>query len=405
MHNTFIDLTESEVNTLQDIIDNDEYDDEIFITVMGTQFPVPFSSKIEFDPEDERIHENSANVCTPAEAPLAIPLSADIELISQTEDDHIHENNANVCTVAEAPLPIPLSSDIEFNSQTVDERIHENSAIVCTPADCSAIEFDIEIEEEQIHEESTIEFSPPDKSMPVPFTSKMEYADFDQGSHVATATSFADIRSNMELVNDNNIGDIRNCDMQEDTITNASSQEETQSVLFSPPSLSADQPLLYGIFSQQNLFESLMNNSASTIETGGRTQLAPTFNQSDIAFYLNVMNQHFDGKCVFVGFIFISFMMNIWLLSFMMNICVIFQENGLFFFPESGISIKLGVIQLIMDWRQSSAASSILYDRKFVAILMSSIIGDSYVKAGKLDKKKINFIKGNLKSIFYILNC
>lgn len=84
---------------------------------------------------------------------------------------------------------------------------------------------------------------------------------------------------------------------------------------------------------------------------------------------------------------------------------MLFSRKTDFFFPESGISIKLGVIQLIMDWRQSSAASSILYDRKFVAILMSSIIGDSYVKAGKLDKKKINFIKGNLKSIFYILNC
>lgn len=70
--------------------------------------------------------------------------------------------------------------------------------------------------------------------------------------------------------------------------------------------------------------------------------------------------------------------------------------------------VKLGVLHLIIDWRNSSAGSSILYDRKFVALLLSHIIGDENIRNGLYNKKQLNFIKGicgdMLSYVFVISN-
>lgn len=295
MHNTFIDLSELEVNTIQDII-GDENDDEILITMMGTQFPVPFSSKIEFDPqtEEEQIHENSSIVCTPSDClgikentitfsppdkPMPVPSNMEI-----VKDNYI-----------DVPLPICSSSGIESVSRTQDKNINDDSEIMCTLADCSELEFDTHIEEVHIREESAVEFLPPDEPMPVPFTSKMEYDD-------GNVTSFAVGNSNMKIVNNNSIDEIPNRDVHESANSHISSQEKTQSLFFSPPTSFA-QPLLYGMFPPQNMFDSLVTSSTNVVEASERTQLGQTFNQSEVGSYLNIMHQHFEGKCFFVSFI------------------------------------------------------------------------------------------------------
>lgn len=66
-----------------------------------------------------------------------------------------------------------------------------------------------------------------------------------------------------------------------------------------------------------------------------------------------------------------------------------------FHFEEYKVILKTGLVRLLVEWSNSETSSSILYDSRFVQLLVVSIFSGDEIISNKLDKKKMNFIKGN----------
>lgn len=77
---------------------------------------------------------------------------------------------------------------------------------------------------------------------------------------------------------------------------------------------------------------------------------------------------------------------------------MLLQENGAFHFREHNVVLKYAMVQLIMDWKQISSTASILYDYKFVMLLITIIIGQNNFFAKNFDSKKMEFIKRTIKN-------
>lgn len=77
-----------------------------------------------------------------------------------------------------------------------------------------------------------------------------------------------------------------------------------------------------------------------------------------------------------------------------------------FCFEEYNVALKMGIVRLLADWHDSDTNSSILYDSKFVQLLVISIFSDDDVLDNKMDKKKMKFIKGEIffKKISHIIS-
>lgn len=58
--------------------------------------------------------------------------------------------------------------------------------------------------------------------------------------------------------------------------------------------------------------------------------------------------------------------------------------------------MKLGVAKILIDMNSSPTSDNIMYDSKFVSILVSMIIGDENLKNNNIDKQKMAFIKRKL---------
>lgn len=75
------------------------------------------------------------------------------------------------------------------------------------------------------------------------------------------------------------------------------------------------------------------------------------------------------------------------------------QEKGIFHFPYYQVDLKYGLVQLVIDWKQTPSSASILYDSKYVTLLVSMIIGKKEFVTKKFDSKKMDFIKGSIMVI------
>lgn len=59
--------------------------------------------------------------------------------------------------------------------------------------------------------------------------------------------------------------------------------------------------------------------------------------------------------------------------------------------------MKFGVAKILIDMNVSKTSDNIMYDSKFVSILLSMVIGDENLKENKIDKKQMTFIKRKLE--------
>lgn len=78
------------------------------------------------------------------------------------------------------------------------------------------------------------------------------------------------------------------------------------------------------------------------------------------------------------------------------------QANGVFHFPKYNVDMKFGLAQLVIDWMQTPSTSSILYDYKFVHLMMTMIIGKQNISRNTIDPKKMAFIKGKTPWIILV---
>lgn len=66
-----------------------------------------------------------------------------------------------------------------------------------------------------------------------------------------------------------------------------------------------------------------------------------------------------------------------------------------FCFEEYNVVLKMGMVRLLAEWTQSDTNSSILYDSKFVQLLVFALFSDNEIAKNNIDKKKMTFIKGD----------
>lgn len=66
-----------------------------------------------------------------------------------------------------------------------------------------------------------------------------------------------------------------------------------------------------------------------------------------------------------------------------------------FCFDEYNVVLRMGMVRLLAEWTKSDTNSSILYDGKFVQLLVVALFSDEEIAKNNIDKKKMNFIKGN----------
>lgn len=59
---------------------------------------------------------------------------------------------------------------------------------------------------------------------------------------------------------------------------------------------------------------------------------------------------------------------------------------------EYNVNLKIGLIQLLIEWTNLTT-SSVLYDSKFVQLLVSAIFTEDEILSNYFDKKKMNFSK------------
>lgn len=71
-------------------------------------------------------------------------------------------------------------------------------------------------------------------------------------------------------------------------------------------------------------------------------------------------------------------------------------------FDEYRVTLKMGIVRLLTGWHNSDTTSSILYDSKFVQLLVVSMFSEDEIVNNNMDKKKMKFIKG--KSFFFIFH-
>lgn len=67
-------------------------------------------------------------------------------------------------------------------------------------------------------------------------------------------------------------------------------------------------------------------------------------------------------------------------------------------FDEYNVVLKVGLARMIIEWQFSPTFSSILYDSRFVHLLLAAIFSDIEIMATKFDKKKMKFVKGEFKT-------
>lgn len=75
-----------------------------------------------------------------------------------------------------------------------------------------------------------------------------------------------------------------------------------------------------------------------------------------------------------------------------------------FCFEEYNVILKTGLVRLLAEWTNSETTSSILYDSRFVQLLVVALFSDDEIINNNFDKKKMNFMKGNffLNTMKYI---
>lgn len=67
----------------------------------------------------------------------------------------------------------------------------------------------------------------------------------------------------------------------------------------------------------------------------------------------------------------------------------------------------MGLARMIIEWQYSATFSSILYDSRFVHLLLAALFTDDEIMKNHFDKKKMKFIKGNRKfnTLFSMTMC
>lgn len=63
-------------------------------------------------------------------------------------------------------------------------------------------------------------------------------------------------------------------------------------------------------------------------------------------------------------------------------------------FNDYNVVLKSGIVLILTEWSKSKLNQSILYDSRFVQLLVVSLFSLNEIVAGKFDRQKMNFIKG-----------
>lgn len=253
MDNIFIDLTEAEITDIQDILDDDNDESD--------------------PPSDKNVQIKPNEICSDSNENMQSTFDGDIDAFGGLDQSTDGNDNSDWAGV---------DASIVLNSQI---GMVEDSVIYLSG----------------------------DDPLPIPFTSKMkEVEDQELGSDIAAQNNvstvghqniYSETDSNMDeyyapleselgsdIADQNNVSTIGDQNMYSETSSHMPAQIETASPFFSPPLQSFQHPLLPRIF--DNLYQPLMDMPQRVVDT-----IHPDPND-----YLNVMNQHFAGKCFFVSF-------------------------------------------------------------------------------------------------------
>lgn len=73
--------------------------------------------------------------------------------------------------------------------------------------------------------------------------------------------------------------------------------------------------------------------------------------------------------------------------------CTFDEQTGKFDFATD-ISLKYSIVKTVIGWNIQPHFNSILYDEKFVALLLNFVIGKDNLKSNNLPKERLRFIRG-----------
>lgn len=64
-------------------------------------------------------------------------------------------------------------------------------------------------------------------------------------------------------------------------------------------------------------------------------------------------------------------------------------------FSSYGVTMKISMVKMIKYWNQYPPFNTILYDRRFVGLLLTKVIGKENLANLDNSKKKVKFVQGN----------
>lgn len=70
------------------------------------------------------------------------------------------------------------------------------------------------------------------------------------------------------------------------------------------------------------------------------------------------------------------------------------QKDTKLCFDGGKVALKMGLARMLIEWQGSPTFSSILYDYKFVHLLLNAQFSDQDILGNNFDKKKMKFVKG-----------
>lgn len=130
MNGIFVELDAEEVDAIQDILDEeDPEEDDIIFTLIGTPFPLPFDSKINFDTL-EVAEGNDNSMPSHMESNMSVVLRK-TTLSDQVQNDY---DGIEVTNDIEEPMPNPMESNMSVGSRETPLFDHAQSDYVAIEA-------------------------------------------------------------------------------------------------------------------------------------------------------------------------------------------------------------------------------------------------------------------------------
>lgn len=120
-----------------------------------------------------------------------------------------------------------------------------------------------------------------------------------------------------------------------------------------------------------NVCKSMKQKDSPALATNNKMN---PVDMEEVNYMLSVMHLHFDGECYFDS------------------------SNRMFTFT-SNVRIKLSIVKTVFGWNNQPWFNGILYDEKFVWLLMNFVIGKENIQNDNIAKEQYRFIES--KNHFY----